>query len=420
MNSLNIDKNGRTTYAGELLNLARIAVKSKQTEVAAALFKRAEEERAFFDEDDCLDYGEVCRQISDPSGMVKAYELADGKSDECLSRLFECYLYGTGTEINFQRAEHCLNELSKNKTTAVQYEVSSRRKLLEEQKRKNPPKESDNSPTQTNQSGVNAEKRTVPPTASPNPAKPAPSAAATSTSAAVSAQQKNTKPAAPQKPKKKKHTGMIIFLFFVLVGLGGLYRAYKLWEEEQKAAAAKKAEQEEAVVEEEVYVYSVPGFQIVTGNEAVPSDELRITPGNVETSSALVGKYEVYGPEYLFDGDIGTPWQEGEEGDGTGSTIQIFFDSAEPIRTMTIWPGKQKSEKAYYDNNRPQQMTILFSNGADSAAASITLDDVIDSTSLRFDEDILADSVTITIDSVYPGSVYNDTNISELAFYYAE
>lgn len=121
-----------------------------------------------------------------------------------------------------------------------------------------------------------------------------------------------------------------------------------------------------------------------------------------------------YSPKSAMDGDASTAWVEGVSGDGTGESLTLDFGSVCTVNTIQIWAGYQKGESLYEKNNRPERVRLTFSDGS---SREIVLKDVYGMQSIDLGGDVQTASITITILSVYAGSAYDDTAISEIRLY---
>lgn len=137
---------------------------------------------------------------------------------------------------------------------------------------------------------------------------------------------------------------------------------------------------------------------------------------SVTASSYLTqSDYNLYHtPDRMTDGDLSTAWVEGASGDGIGEWVAFTFDGTYLVSGIQIYAGYQKSDALYEKNSRPAVLTVTFSDGGER---TVTLEDVSGSQYIAFDDPVETSSVTLAIDSVYPGSKYQDTVISELSFY---
>lgn len=142
-----------------------------------------------------------------------------------------------------------------------------------------------------------------------------------------------------------------------------------------------------------------------------------------------------YGPGKVNDGDSSTVWSEGVEGPGIGEVIVVGpVDTSKP---MLIWSGHGKSKGLFYANNRPEEVEIYTIEAGDvlyggaTVEASVTYRDL---SIYRKHTVTLQDYngyqelpirkppasregiylIAVKIKSVYPGTKYDDTCISEI------
>lgn len=137
---------------------------------------------------------------------------------------------------------------------------------------------------------------------------------------------------------------------------------------------------------------------------------------SVNASSSLVE--QTYGishtPEKAIDGDLTTGWVEDAPGAGIGETITLFLDSTYTVHGFVIHAGYQKSASLYERNARPAVLKLSFSNGE---SQSFPLQDLNGQQRILFAQPVETDRVTFTIESVYNGTTYQDTVISELMLF---
>ncbi len=137
-----------------------------------------------------------------------------------------------------------------------------------------------------------------------------------------------------------------------------------------------------------------------------------------ETNSILSdiydsGELNKYGPRNVIDFSDSTCWAEGESGFGQGCFIKLYCDEV-AVSEIYITNGYCKSKEIFYKNNRVKEMKISFSDGTEKNVVlsseygehpdHIVLDKPIETTYIKFE-----------IVSVYEGSAYDDTCISEIA-----
>lgn len=120
-------------------------------------------------------------------------------------------------------------------------------------------------------------------------------------------------------------------------------------------------------------------------------------------------------PAYqIADGSLEKAWQEGAEGFGIGESISLIFDNTYRVSGMVINAGYQKSSDLYYENGRPKDILITFSDGN---VQRFFLEDCCEEQVITFDSPIDTSFVQIKILSVYEGEKYEDTSISEVYLY---
>ena len=136
-------------------------------------------------------------------------------------------------------------------------------------------------------------------------------------------------------------------------------------------------------------------------------------PTYATASSQLEEQFgNTYDPENAIDGDETTAWVEGADDDGVGEWIDVTFDNDEPIEAISISNGYQKSEELFQKNNRIRQAEVQFEDG--TAESFELYDHGYGDQIVYLSEPKNSNSFTLTIQSVYPGSEYGDTCISEI------
>lgn len=134
------------------------------------------------------------------------------------------------------------------------------------------------------------------------------------------------------------------------------------------------------------------------------------------TASSVIKQQEGVSnlPEYLFDGDIQTNWQEGSAGAGTGEYVSYEFKEIFKVNAMTFQLGNWKTEEYYYGNNRPKTLTLAMGD----QSWTVTFPDEWVEFGLKFSSPVRTDNLTITIDDVYKGASWNDTVITDIGVWY--
>ena len=121
-----------------------------------------------------------------------------------------------------------------------------------------------------------------------------------------------------------------------------------------------------------------------------------------------------YVPENIMDNDLSTGWVEGVSGQGEGELIHFAFDDVYKVSGFMIYAGYHKNEDKYYKNSRPRSITLEFSDGS---SQDFSLEDIMKAQDISLDPAVETEYVDIIINSVYPGTKWEDTVISEVDFY---
>jgi hypothetical protein len=120
-----------------------------------------------------------------------------------------------------------------------------------------------------------------------------------------------------------------------------------------------------------------------------------------------------YGPEKLADARLDTAWVpgQGDRGDGVGEWLIVEFAKREPVSSIQILNGYHKNAGIFARNNRVRVLEIVTSEGR---RKTVTLDDDAGLQTVNFDDGSECKWIQFIIRSVYRGSKYRDTAISEL------
>lgn len=131
---------------------------------------------------------------------------------------------------------------------------------------------------------------------------------------------------------------------------------------------------------------------------------------DVTGTSVYSGEYS-YVPNLVRDGDLTTAWVEGAAGQGEGESITLYFDETVRLSGIYIQAGYHKSASLYEKNSRPKEIELLFSDGTSSF---FTLEDRMEQQRIVLTRPVDTASLTVRLVSVYPGTTYTDTAISEI------
>ncbi|WP_068418987.1 caspase family protein [Labrenzia sp. OB1] len=129
-------------------------------------------------------------------------------------------------------------------------------------------------------------------------------------------------------------------------------------------------------------------------------------------SSVLDPQYgNRYGPGNLFDGKTSTAWVEGVSGDGAGEKVLFAFDRTRSLQGFEIVNGYAKNRDIFRKNARVRTANITLSDGTNRI---LSLSDTMGAERYVFETPVEAAWLEIEIGSVFPGSKYKDTAISEV------
>ncbi len=124
----------------------------------------------------------------------------------------------------------------------------------------------------------------------------------------------------------------------------------------------------------------------------------------VHATSTLKDKNNRYDAGNLLDGSSGS-WCEGAKGDGIGEKVSLEFRREVNLRSLSIINGL-KSGKYYGMNNRVKEIRI---NGE-----SHILKDSPREQTIIFNKTLRVKKLVLEIGSVYPGSKWKDTCLTEI------
>ncbi|MDR1788324.1 MAG: hypothetical protein LBR16_07745 [Treponema sp.] len=108
--------------------------------------------------------------------------------------------------------------------------------------------------------------------------------------------------------------------------------------------------------------------------------------------------------------DCTPPWAEGEPGPGIGAFIEVEFQN--PVWAISVLNGYVDFFKTYLyqQNNRVKTMTVL--DMENKRTYTMHFEDYVYFNALHFDKE--TKHIKLIIDSVYPGTKYDDTCISAI------
>lgn len=147
---------------------------------------------------------------------------------------------------------------------------------------------------------------------------------------------------------------------------------------------------------------------------SVPFSEELIV--GASASSFLVEEKYGYShkPENVLDRDTATAWVENASGNGEGESLTISLAKECLVSGFTISNGYQKSGDTFRKNSRIRQLRVEFSDGS---GLTVPLDDYNGEQQVTFIDPVETSSITFRIESVYSGSKYTDTAVSEISLF---
>ena len=129
------------------------------------------------------------------------------------------------------------------------------------------------------------------------------------------------------------------------------------------------------------------------------------------SSAASFGDPEEGVCDGIADGAPASCWIEGVPGTGEGEWVEARFKKPRHLRELRILPGNNGYLAAFTKYARPRVLKAVFSDG------STALLRLRDAPALqRFPVDVTTRTVRLVIESVYPGTDYPATCISEVEF----
>ena len=123
-----------------------------------------------------------------------------------------------------------------------------------------------------------------------------------------------------------------------------------------------------------------------------------------------------YLPEQVYDRKVSQNWTEGDQkSSGLGEWIQLDFEGEKNLTSFRIWNGTFSSYDMWTRSNRIKEVELEFSDGTKQ---SFVLKDAMSGELVDL-KPVTSSSVKMRIKSVYNGSTFTDTAISEVVFYHS-
>ena len=139
----------------------------------------------------------------------------------------------------------------------------------------------------------------------------------------------------------------------------------------------------------------------------------KVTISSAEASSTIVQEGYDNSVQKTYDGDEKSSWQDGIDGEGVGEWLHYNFDRSYNVRYVTLKMGNWRNQENYDLNSRPKDITVWFGG----QSYQVTIPDGKTEYCLELSGDISCSEMYLRIDSVYAGTKYDDTCISEVGIY---
>ena len=119
-----------------------------------------------------------------------------------------------------------------------------------------------------------------------------------------------------------------------------------------------------------------------------------------------------YHPVKLFDGDPKTMWIENAKGPGIGESVTVGFDAPVTVDEIQFMPGAFWKEY-WKQNYRVKSLEVKL----DDKVFNANFKDEMTVQSLKLSTPVTFKTAVFTINGVYPTTKWEDTALSEIAFY---
>lgn len=137
----------------------------------------------------------------------------------------------------------------------------------------------------------------------------------------------------------------------------------------------------------------------------VSSDQISASSEYPETEGVS------YEAKYASDSKISNVWIEGGAGSGLGEHVEFNLGAPTTITGFRIWNGNWYSPDFWERHNRIKEIEAIFSDGTKQ---SFTLKDVMEAETVMFPKAVTTSSLRLKIKSIYSGTTFPETAISEV------
>ncbi len=145
-----------------------------------------------------------------------------------------------------------------------------------------------------------------------------------------------------------------------------------------------------------------------------PRVGLPVSPTNVRASTFVSAGDRRYPPQFAFDGDPSTAWNEAGHGPGMGEWIEASFDTPTEFRRITLTTGWDRisghGEDLFTGNSHLRRVSLQV----DGRTVS-TMDVAADDREVTFERlHAVGSTVRLFADAVWPGTHWSDLCIAEI------
>lgn len=207
----------------------------------------------------------------------------------------------------------------------------------------------------------------------------------------------------------------VLFLAFLFLRVFGIIHSSELFTATEKAVIGLSLDDIIAELGISQMPSSLSEPVTVTLLETLPSLGVQLPLTNVSATSSLNADNGIsYGAECLTDGNLSTSWQDGADDFGLNESISFSFTTNSDSVYILFYNGNQLGEDYYYRNNRAHNIQLIVNN----KKYDIDFKDTFGAQAVQIDGlDNSETNITIVIKSVYAGTDYDDTCISEIEVY---
>lgn len=189
--------------------------------------------------------------------------------------------------------------------------------------------------------------------------------------------------------------------------------AVTIAEETESKEGADPSEVTQPIAIEEIVFQEPVNYRLISETEFQTLDLSEITVIEATATSEYIStKGNNFSPTNLIDHDSATIWEEGEEDAGVQQQLTFVFAEPAIVSAIRLENGKRTSKEEFYENNRMASFRVFDDNSV--------LVELLDSEEVQyivFENPIMQSQVVLTLESVFGGTKWNDTCISEISFY---